>query len=447
MRADLQGGALASDCGARLLRGLARQIGRTARLAAAMRAQRHPSSIAHPVRDLLAQRGSPLASGDAEATEAHRLRPAPLFKWGRERLPRAAAHDLASAPTCSRLAHRGDRTDLSRLTRALVDQCLASDVAPPAASVLALAHPDAPPHGQQALAFSHHDSRRDCSLPRCRFAGPSGALVMAGLRPGTRPTGVENARRLARLLAPRRPQGPAPPLRSRGESHGAPPEVLDTLARVPGTECVCGLAATAVLLRQAAAVLADARPRHGPRTAVAQAHGEPPAPRRRRDEACAAAAASGAQAWRVMCPAAVLPAGATPRLVLTALTAPAPPLLSEDLYGARGPGENMRKAAKCARHRDRPAATPCLATALRWLRAGAASGLPPALRPPPLRHTTWAPAQPATVLLPLCTVAPLGSQSKERRRLPRPRSCPVNGLLQRVTAGLDAVPVLVVHPS
>lgn len=56
IRADFDGGALSSDFGALLLRGIDRQIGFTERLAAAVRDKRHPSYIDHPLRDLFAQR-------------------------------------------------------------------------------------------------------------------------------------------------------------------------------------------------------------------------------------------------------------------------------------------------------------------------------------------------------------------------------------------------------
>jgi hypothetical protein len=53
---DFEGGALSSDFGALLFRGIDRQIGLTERLATAIRDKRHQSSIDHPLRDLLAQR-------------------------------------------------------------------------------------------------------------------------------------------------------------------------------------------------------------------------------------------------------------------------------------------------------------------------------------------------------------------------------------------------------
>ena len=48
IRADFEGGALSSDFGALLLRGIDRQIGLTERLAAAIHDKRHPSYIDHP---------------------------------------------------------------------------------------------------------------------------------------------------------------------------------------------------------------------------------------------------------------------------------------------------------------------------------------------------------------------------------------------------------------
>ena len=80
IRADFEGGALSSDFGALLLRGIDRQIGLTQRLAAAIHDKRHQSSIAHPLRDLLAQRIYHIASGYADGNDAQSLRHDPLLK-------------------------------------------------------------------------------------------------------------------------------------------------------------------------------------------------------------------------------------------------------------------------------------------------------------------------------------------------------------------------------
>src|SRR5262249_40549267 len=161
----------------------------------------YPSYIDHPLRDLLAQRLYQLASGYADGNDANSLRRDPLFKLGVERLPLAPEQDLASAPTCSRLQHRVRRQDLHRLTDAVAAHFAASYGEPPAAIVLDLDHTDDPTHGQQEFAFYNHDYQQYCYLPLLVFEGLSGALVTACLRPGTRPTGAENAMILGRLLA------------------------------------------------------------------------------------------------------------------------------------------------------------------------------------------------------------------------------------------------------
>jgi hypothetical protein len=75
VRADFDGGALSSDFGALLLRGIDRQIGFTERLAAAVRDKRHPSYIDHTLRDLFAQRIYHIASGYADGHDANSIRP------------------------------------------------------------------------------------------------------------------------------------------------------------------------------------------------------------------------------------------------------------------------------------------------------------------------------------------------------------------------------------
>jgi len=126
VRADFEGGALSSDFGALRLRGVDRQIGLTARLAAAIHDKRPQSYIDHPLRDLLAQRIYQIASGYADGNDANSLRHDPIFKLGVERRPLDPEHALASAPTFSRLEHQVDRKDLYRLTTALVEHFIAS---------------------------------------------------------------------------------------------------------------------------------------------------------------------------------------------------------------------------------------------------------------------------------------------------------------------------------
>ena len=115
-------------------------------------------------------------------------------------------------------------------------------------------------------------------------------------------------------------------------------------------------------------------------------------------------------------------------------------MLYEDLYCARGTCENLINAVQCERHSDRTSETTFLAHAMQCLFACAASVLHHALRTQTLQHTALAHAQPATVILTLFKVATLVKQYKDRIRLQLPSSCPVKGLLYRVTA-LLALPL------
>ena len=246
VRADFEGGALSSDFGALLLRGIDRQIGLTERLAAAVQAKKHPSYIDHTLRDLLAQRIYQIASGYADGNDAHNLRRDPLFKLSVERPPLEPAQDLASAPTFSRLEHRVDHKDLYRLTQAFVDHFIASYPELPAAIVLDLDHSDDPTHGQQEFAFYNHPYQNYCYLPLFIFEGTSHALVTACLRPGKRPTGAEHAMILVRLLSYLRRHWPWTHILVRGDSHCATPEVIEVIAHQRRTDFVFGLAGNAV---------------------------------------------------------------------------------------------------------------------------------------------------------------------------------------------------------
>ena len=447
VRADFDGGALSSDFGALLLRGIDRQIGWTERLAAAVRDKRHPSYTEHSLRDLFAQRIYQIASGYADGNDANSLRHDPLFKLSVEREPLDPTQDFASAPTFSRLEHRMTRPDLYRLTQAFVDHFIASYPEPPAAIVLDLDHSEDPTHGQQELTFYNHHYQSHCYLPLFIFEGTSHALVAAFLRPGKRPPGEENAMILSRLLSHLRRHWPFTHILVRGDSHFGTPEVMEVIAPRRRTDFVFGLAGNPVLRRQAAPVMQEARALFQQRTAVAQAYGEPPPARSRVYEEFSYAAASWEQPWRVIVKAEVMAAGDNPRFVVTSLEAPTPQHVYEDLYCARGNCENDIKAVKCDLHSDRTSDTTFLANATRLLLSCAAYVLHHALRTHTLAHTALATAQPSTVILTLFKVATQIKQYKDRILLHLPTSCPVKALLRRVTTLLTAIPVPALNTS
>jgi hypothetical protein len=156
------------------------------------------------------------------------------------------------------------------------------------------------------------------------FAGTSQALVTASLRPGTRPTGAAKALLVVRLLSYLRHHWPHTPMRVRGESPCATPAGIDVIAAYRWTDVVCGLAGHAVVLRQAASTLQEARGLQPQRGALAHAHGQAPPTRSRLSTECVSPAPAWAQPWRVGRQAEGMRAGANPRLVVTSLEAPPP---------------------------------------------------------------------------------------------------------------------------
>jgi hypothetical protein len=223
--------------------------------------------------------------------------------------------------------------------------------------------------------------------------------------------------------------------------------VCEVLAHRRGIDFVFGLAGNAVLLRQAAPIMQEARGLYQQRTAQAQAYGERPPASSRVYEEFSYAAASWAQPWRVIVKAEVMAAGDNPRFVVTSLAAPTPQRVYEELYCARGNCENDIKAVKGDLHSDRTWATTFLANAMRLLRSCAASVLHHALRTHTLAHTPLATVPPATLILILFKVAVQVKQYKDRILLHLPSSCPVKALLHRVTALLVVVPLPVGNTS
>jgi hypothetical protein len=347
VRAEFDGGAMSSDFGPMILRGVDRQIGLTERLAEAFDDRRHPSYTDHPLRDLLAQRIFQVASAYADGNDANALRADPLFKLAVERTPLDAASDLASAATFSRLENAATTKDVYRLAAAFVDQFMASYASAPALIVLDMDHSEDATYGQQELSFYNHHYRSHCYLPLFLFAGISGKFITAVLRPGKRPKGAENAMILKRVLAQLRAAWPETHIVLRGDGHFANPELMQLALADPHTDFLFGLSGNAVLARVAQPFLAANRRRHELRCENARRLAQPLPQSTRTYHEVDYAAGSWPQAFRVVLKAEVMSLGENPRFVVTSLTGPSPESLYRDLYCARGvvPLPNPRSTA------------------------------------------------------------------------------------------------------
>lgn len=442
IRADFEGGIMSSDFGPLLLRGIDSQIGLTKRLATAFDDKRHPSYIDHPLSDLLAQRIYQVCCGYEDGNDSNELRGDPLFKIGVGHDPLNSSQDLASGPSFSRLEHAASSKDIYRLAKAFVEQFVASYPLVPEVIVLEMDHSEDKTHGQQEFSFFNGYYNSHCYLPLFIFEGLSGNLVTAVLRTGKRPTGVENAMVIKRVLKLLRQHWPHTHIILRGDSHFSNPELMELTHDDPLIDFIFGLSNNAVLNRKVKPTLIEAKKLHQARCHNAVINNQKKPSSSRIYEELEYAAGSWPQNYRVIVKAEVMEKGDNPRFVVTSLTQPTPQIVYEQLYCARGNDENYIKAIKCDLKSDRTSDTTFLANHMRLYYACAAYVLHHALRTQTLQHTELAQAQPSTVIQKLFKVAVTVIQYKDRIRLHLPSCYPFKHLLKRITELLYLVPVL-----
>ena len=424
---------MSSDFGAILLSNTDLQIGLIPRLVGAIHDKRHASYIDHSMADLLRQRIFQTASGYADGNDANTLRRDPMFKLAAGRAPLDEGNDLASGPTLSRLENSMTRKDIYRLAKSFVEAFIASYAQAPEAIVLDMDHSEDATHGQQELAFYNHHYGNHCYLPLFLFEGLSGKLITAVLRPGKRPTGKENAAIIKRVLRLLRQAWPETHIILRGDGHFSNPELMVLCDTDPHLDFIFGLAGNKVLSPKAKPLLEEARALHQTRCTNAQRQGSPAPEATRLYDDVAYQAGSWPKAYRVVVKAEVMALGDNPRYVVTSLTDPTPESLYRDLYCARGQDENFIKAVKNDLASDRTSDHAFLANHLRLFYSCAAYVLIHSLRENTLVHTELAKAQPMSIILKLFKLAVRVVQYKDRIKLSLPSSCPMKGVLARVT--------------
>lgn len=440
VRGDFDGGALSSDFGPMILRGVDRQIGLTERLSAAIDDWRHPSYVTHEMREMIAQRVYQIACAYEDGNDANALRRDPLFKLGLERKPLDVAMDLASAPTFSRLENGVGVRDLYRIAQAFVETFIASYPKAPQVMVLDMDHSEDATHGQQEFAFYNHHYGNYCYLPLFLFEGLSGKFITAVLRPGKRPTGAENAMILKRVLQRLRAAWPQTRIILRGDGHFSNPELMALAMADPLTDFIFGLAGNRALTPRAEPLLADAHKLHALRIENARRAGAGVPERTRTYHEIDYRAGSWPGEFRTILKAEVMARGDNPRFVVTSLDLPSPECVYRDLYCARGQDENFIKMIKNDLASDRTSDSRFLANQMRLFFSCAAYVLHQTLRTEVLVGTELANAQPATVIIKLFKLAVRVVQYKDRVRLHLPSSCPVKALLQHVTEQLFRAP-------
>ncbi len=433
VRGDFDGGALSSDFGPMILRGVDSQIGLTERLSLAFNDTRHPSYIDHTIRDLFAQRIYQISCAYEDGNDANTLRNDPVFKMGLNRLPLDPNTDLASAPTFSRLENSATTKDILRLAKAFVDQFIDSYHKPPKLIVLDLDHSEDITHGQQQLSFYNHYYRNYCYLPLFIFEGISGKFITAALRPGKRPTGVENAIILKRVLKRLRSVWPKTHIVLRGDGHFSNPELMELALLDSRVDFIFGVSGNNVLSTLAKPFLETNRVDYEQRSELARLARLPGPDGIRTYHEVEYAAASWPQSFRVVLKAEIMCLGDNPRFVVTSMKGATPKQLYCEFYCARGQDENLIKMVKNDLASDRTSDHRFLANHMRVFFSCAAYVLHHSLRTELLAETSLAKAQPSTVILKLFKIAVRVVQYKDRIKLQLPTSCPVKNILHKIT--------------
>ena len=417
--ADFEGGSISSDGGLVLLRAAERRLGLAEALAGCIREWRDPERVVHTLPAMLRFRMFAIACGYEDADDCDALRGDPLFKLAVGRAPESG-RDLCSQPTMSRLENAPSRSEVARMTAALVDVFCRSFPSPPAAITLDIDDTCDPVHGQQQLSLfnAHYDTR--CFLPVHVYHVESGKPVAVLLRPGKTPSGAEVRILLKHLVRRIRRHWPRTRLTFRGDSHYGRTEAM-AWCEENGVDYIFGLAGNRALHRLAYDVADDLKVRRA----------EAGADKIRGFASFDYAAGSWRRKRRVVARLEATTRGFDARYIVTSLGGDAGHLY-EDIYCARGQAENLIKLHKGQLASDRTSCQSPLANQFRLVLHTAAYWLMLALRDAVPRRMPLAWSEFATLRQRLLKIG--ARWSRARIRIHFASACP-DAALFRLLAG------------
>lgn len=417
---------VSSDGGVLLLREVDRHTGLMDRLAAVITDQRRSSHVAHQVAELLRQRTYQISCGYEDADDCDHLRADPALKTAVGRDP-LTAHDLGSQPTMTRLENAVNTRDLLRLGYAFVDHFIASYSTPPEVIVLDMDPTVDHVHGQQQLALFNAYEDEHCFMPFHVYEGQTGRYITSVLRAGKTPTAQEIISVLKRIVRRIRKVWPEVRIIFRADSHHTKPEVMRWMD-AHGIDFITGLSPNNKLKELFALAVREAEIKFR---------------RTGRETRCYAAAHYAAGTWertrRVICRVLVSGKGADVRFCVVSFTEAGAKYLYETVYCDRGRMEQMIKDHKTALKSDRTSCHRKEANQFRLFIHSAAYVLMHALRDNLLRSSELAKAQFDTIRLRLLKIGTRVEIGKTFIRFHFPACYPMQPLLFKATAVLNAL--------
>ena len=326
VEASFDGGDIVSDGGVLLLLQVDQRIGLTRSIARVFDDRRRRASVAHGMRELLAQRIYGLCCGWEDVCDHNLLRRDLALQTAVGR-----ADELASAPMLSRLETSSTRAQAAALHGVLLDQFIAGKDKRPKELVLDIDATHMPLHGAQEKAHFHRYYDNYCYLPLYVFCGQD--ILACVLRPSSRdPASILSA--LIKLVARRLRQAwPRVRIIVRGDSGFCRPQALRRFEKW-GLHYIVGLQKNAALLQRVALAelaLADMYQKAGTKQRMIGEFDY--------------AAGSWHRERRVIARLEHDAHGANPRFIVTNLKG-GPKALYERVYCARGEAENRIKEAQ-----------------------------------------------------------------------------------------------------
>jgi len=350
------GGQISSDGGLMLMRDLDEVYGVTARIAGELREWRQEAKVRQPLIDLVRQRVYQIVAGYEDCNDAAQMSGDAVLKLALGRCPESDP-DLASQPTLSRFENAVSRTDLYRMSVALVELFIEQTPAPQQIILDIDPTVDAT-HGSQQLSLFNGFYDTHCYLPVLIFGSADGGPhqpVASVLRPGNASPGVGARQILERIVPKLREAWPETQILIRGDGGFALPELYDWCEAQPGVDYLFGLPTNSRLNELVEPHLATARAQH-------LLHGAKVRLLRETHYA--------AHTWpherRVIMKAEVSDRGDNPRFAVTSLEHRTTDEIYQ-LYADRGDAENRIKELKDDLHADRTSCTRFIANQFRLL--------------------------------------------------------------------------------
>jgi hypothetical protein len=423
--AAFDGGAIASNAGALLLREADGAIGLSRQVAACFKDGRRQDKIEHALETLVAQRIHGIALGYEDLNDHDELRRDPVLGLlsGKLEARRADCAVLAGKSALNRLEHApkaGDdryrklSVDEEAMKRLFVSLFLEGLATPPKRLILDLDATDDPIHGEQEGRFFHGYYKCYCYLPLYIFCGRE--LLLAKLRPANIDASAGAKEEIAFIVAQIRERWPDVEIWLRADS-GFCREELMGWCEDNRVEYVFGLARNGRLEASIADELVEAG-------AKAKESGKP---ERVFKELKYQTRKSWSRERRVVAKAEHLPKGKNPRFIVTSLANGAAPAqeLYEKIYCARGEMENRIKECQLDLFADRTSAASLRANQLRLWFASLAYVLITALRRLALAGTELAQATAGSIRLKLLKLGALVTVSVRRIKIAIASACPL----------------------